>query len=440
MPLPFADRRDAGRRLAAALARWRGRRPLVLALPRGGVPVGDEVARALEGELDVLVVRKVGAPGHEELALGALGPDGVVVWNHPELRTLGLVERDIAPTVARERRELERRLAAFRGRRPPPDVAGRVVIVVDDGIATGATARAALRWLRGRGASEVVLAVPVASPDAVATLSREADEVVVAEPADDLGAVGAAYEDFAQVEDAEVVATLRGATPSAAAAPAPSVARAVRVGVRGTVLDGDLTVPSGATAVVVFAHGSGSGRGSPRNRAVARVLEEAGLATLLVDLLDAQEAARDERTACHRFDVALLGARVVGVVDALAGAAATSSLRIGLFGASTGAAAALLAAAERPREVGAVVSRGGRPDLVPSSVLASVQAPTRLVVGGLDAEVLALHHVVLGRLRCPHRLDVVPGASHLFEEPGTLERVAVLARDWFLEHLRPRRG
>ena len=211
--------------------------------------------------------------------------------------------------------------------------------------------------------------------------------------------------------------------------------RAVEIPADGVRLAGDLVVPPAARGIVVFAHGSGSGRFSPRNRAVAEVLARAGLATLLMDLLTEQEEAVDLRTRHLRFDIGLLGRRVVATVDWLASEPSTSELPVGCFGASTGAAAALIAAAERPARVGAVVSRGGRPDLA-GDALRRVRAPTLLIVGGNDPEVLRLNEEALAALSGEARLEVVPGAGHLFEEPGALERVALLARDWFLRHLR----
>ena len=203
----------------------------------------------------------------------------------------------------------------------------------------------------------------------------------------------------------------------------------------GVQLAGDLVVPPHARGVVVFAHGSGSGRFSPRNRAVAAVLNQAALATLLLDLLTAEEEAIDLRTGHLRFDVVLLGRRVIATVDWTASDVTAKHLPVGCFGASTGAAAALIAAAERPERVGAVVSRGGRPDLA-GEALPRVTAPTLLFVGGNDPEVLQLNQQALAALAGEARLEIVPGATHLFEEPGALERVAALARDWFLQHLR----
>jgi putative phosphoribosyl transferase len=200
-------------------------------------------------------------------------------------------------------------------------------------------------------------------------------------------------------------------------------------------LEGNLTLPEGTHGVVLFAHGSGSGRHSPRNRFVAGVLNEAGLATLLLDLLTADEEAIDAYSAHYRFDVGLLAERLSGAADWLTAERYTAALPIGCFGASTGAAAALMAAAERPDRVRAVVSRGGRPDLA-GEALPRVQAPTLLIVGGNDIPVIALNEQAFDRLRTPRKeLHIVPGATHLFEEPGALDEVARLAAAWFTRYL-----
>lgn len=208
----------------------------------------------------------------------------------------------------------------------------------------------------------------------------------------------------------------------------------VAVRTKDAVLDGMLSVPSHTKGIVVFAHGSGSSRFSQRNRYVAQVLNKAGLATLLFDLLTSQESDIDEVTGAFRFDIPLLAARLADTVDWLASADAARGLPIGLFGASTGAAAALIAASERPERVRVVVSRGGRPDLA-GTALGRVHAPTLLIVGSRDPEVLALNEQAARRLSCEHALRIVHGATHLFEEPGTLEAVARLATDWFIRHL-----
>lgn len=203
-------------------------------------------------------------------------------------------------------------------------------------------------------------------------------------------------------------------------------------------LEGDLTIPQAARGVVLFAHGSGSSRHSPRNQMVARQLNAAGLGTLLMDLLTPNEEAIELQGGMRRFDIDLLVERLVHALDWLTVTQRTSALPIGLFGASTGAAAALVAAAMRPLVVRAVVSRGGRPDLA-GSALPQVRAPTLLIVGGNDEQVIALNRQAYAQLSCEKRLDIVPGATHLFDEPGTLEQVAQLATEWFLRHLqRPR--
>src|SRR5215217_1683401 len=212
--------------------------------------------------------------------------------------------------------------------------------------------------------------------------------------------------------------------------------RKVRVSAGPVTVEGSLGIPNSAGGVVLFAHGSGSGRHSPRNRYVARVLREANLATLLIDLLTEDEEEVDLRTTRLRFDIGLLARRLVGATDWLVQNPDTEQLRIGYFGASTGAGAALVAAAERPDEVGAIVSRGGRPDLA-GDALPLVKAPTLLIVGGNDEPVIGMNEEALARMRAVKRLQIVPGASHLFEEPGALEEVARLATVWFARHLGP---
>jgi putative phosphoribosyl transferase len=215
--------------------------------------------------------------------------------------------------------------------------------------------------------------------------------------------------------------------------------RIIAVQVGDATLEGALVVPADARAVVLFAHGSGSSRHSPRNRYVADDLHAGRLGTLLVDLLTSSEESVDLATKELRFDIELLAERLAGAILWLSREETTRHLPIGLFGASTGAAAALVAAARMPDRVGAVVSRGGRPDLAGAD-LPSVTAPTLLIVGGNDDVVIALNRRAMNQMRAPVRLEIVPGATHLFEEPGTLEAVARLARDWFVDHLRDAAG
>ncbi|MEZ2127193.1 MULTISPECIES: dienelactone hydrolase family protein [unclassified Sinorhizobium] len=210
----------------------------------------------------------------------------------------------------------------------------------------------------------------------------------------------------------------------------------VHVSAGPVTLEGNLSLPVDARGLVLFAHGSGSSRHSPRNRHVAKRLNDANLATLLIDLLTAEEEPIDQVTAELRFNLELLSNRLIHATDWLAASGDTSTLRLGYFGSSTGAGAALMAAAERPDQAAAVVSRGGRPDLA-AAALPRVRAPTLLVVGGADTQVIALNRSALAALHCEKKLAIVPGATHLFEEPGALDQVADLAIQWFLSHLTP---
>jgi putative phosphoribosyl transferase len=440
----FRDRTDAGRRLADHLltlphAVGRGDDVVVLGLPRGGVPVAAVVARALGAPLDVIVVRKLGVPWQPELAMGALGEGGVLVLDQRVLRATGVGQEELAEVERREAGELAARARRLRGDRPPVPLAGHTALVVDDGVATGSTALAACKVARERGARSVVLAVPVAPPESLPVLRTVADDVVALQTPEQLVAVGEWYADFTATTDEQVRALLAGAPhpagPARGSAAAADRAGPVRddevlVDADGVVLPGHLSVPARARGVVVFAHGSGSSRHSPRNLAVARALGRAGLGTLLLDLLSPLE----EADRANVFDVELLARRLSGATRWLRAQPGLGGLGVGWFGASTGAAAALRAAAEPDADVHAVVSRGGRPDLA-GDALAGVRAPTLLVVGGHDEQVLALNRRAQQELRCANELVIVPGATHLFEEPGALDAVAALARGWFLEHL-----
>ena len=430
---------DAGRQLAARLHHLHGHDVVVVGLPRGGVPVALEVARALGAPLDVIVVHKLGVPFQPELGMGAIGEGGVRVINDDVVRLASVTDAEMAAVEQRERAELERRALRFRGDRPRQPLAGRTVVVVDDGIATGSTARAACQVARAEGATRVVLAVPVAPADWTARLGSDADEYVCVDTPQWFMSIGEFYADFSQTSDEEVIACLElGAT--AGEAPAMVAATAdeaddpsgrddeVEVHVGPVVLGGHLTIPEDATGIVVFAHGSGSSRHSPRNRYVASVLNQARLGTLLFDLLTVDE----ELDRANVFDINLLGRRLVDVTGWLRNEPDAAALPIGYFGASTGAAAALWAAAEPDVPVTAVVSRGGRPDLA-GRRLRDVQAPTLLIVGGDDD--IVINREAQTHLRCENRLDIVPGATHLFEEPGTLQAAAERARDWFTSHL-----
>ena len=446
--MPFIDRDQAGKLLGDRLTRVAVSDPVVLALPRGGVPVGARVAQAIDAPLDIIVVRKLGVPYQPELAMGAIGEDGVRVMDDDVVTATGVSSAEIAGVEERERAELERQVARYRATRPRIPLPGRTAVVVDDGIATGSTARAACLVARAHGASRVIVAAPVASRQSVALLGEVADEVIALEQPEPFYAVGQWYLDFQQTPDDAVLSLLRDSPrreePSAVGAhQAPRLApvpddppdppdrfREVDIDLADVRLAGTVTLPAEALGMVVFAHGSGSSRHSPRNRFVARVLNRVGLATLLFDLLTPEEEVQRSNV----FDVALLGGRLGKVTDWLAQLPEAGGLAIGYFGASTGSAAALWAAADAPGRIGAVVSRGGRPDLA-GAHLARVVAPTLLIVGEQDHAVLELNRRAQAELSCENRLVTVPHATHLFEEPGTLQVAADLATNWFLEHL-----
>jgi len=473
------DRTDAGRHLARSLERLRGSDMVVLGLPRGGVPVAFEVARALGAPLDVIVVRKLGVPYQPELAMGAIGEGGIRVSNDEVIRRGGITAQEIAAVEKRERADLDQQAGTFRAGRPHVDLAGRTAVVVDDGIATGSTARAACQVARQMGAKEVVLAVPVGAPESIESLRNVCDEVVCLYSPDFFIAVGTFYDDFRHISDREVIDLLarafdavqlaaatstatprgrpaaRGDTPEAGSEPAPDQEeQGHRFATRsspetagppqrdepvelhvadGTItLAGHLTLPANAIGTVVFVHGSGSSRHSPRNRFVAGRLNEAGLGTLLFDLLTPDE----ELNRANVFDIQALAARLADVTSWLREQPGELHKALGYFGASTGAAAALWAAAEHEAHIDAVVCRGGRPDLAETR-LAEVRSPTLLIVGSRDEIVLGLNRQAQQQMQCETRLGIVPGATHLFEEPGALQTVTRLARDWFTGHFGP---
>lgn len=445
--MQFHDRREAGRVLADRLSEYSNRSDVVvLGLPRGGVPVAFEVAQSLGAPLDVLVVRKLGLPGHEELAMGAVARGGVRIINHELVQHLGVPTSVIETVVRAETNELERREQTYRESTTAPQLRNRTVIIVDDGLATGASMRAAIDAVRRQSPRKIVVAVPVAAESTHDELSAEVDDVVCVLTPEPFISVGHWYETFDQTSDDEVRRYLAAAARTQRLVPSVESSHAppsqndfseydIRVLINGVSLAGSLVVPEHATGVVLFAHGSGSSRFSPRNQYVARRLNEAGIATLLIDMLTAAEEKIDARTARLRFDIHLLAERLFHTTDWIRRHRRISELPIGYFGASTGAAAALVAAAQRT-DVTAIVSRGGRPDLA-GDALRQVQSAVLLLVGGADIEVLQLNREAHRQLLHTRHseLQIVPGATHLFEEPGALEDVADRAVQWFADHL-----
>jgi putative phosphoribosyl transferase len=447
----FRDRVDAGRRLGQQLSRFRGEDVIILGLPRGGVPVAAEVAKALNAPLDVIVVRKLGVPFRPEVAMGAIGEGNARVLDKRVISLAGTTEDDLR-TVERDARALlKSRVERYRRARPRLELTGKTALIVDDGMATGSTARVACQVARQLGTATIILAVPVAPAHLLETLAGP-DQVVSLISAHDFQAVGQYYRDFSPTADEEVVQLLdalarrdstsgkstggksTGGKSTSGGGQDAAVDQDVEIPAAALTLQGDLHMPGHCEAVVVFAHGSGSSRYSPRNRYVASILQDAGLGTLLLDLLTrAEEADRG-----NVFDIPLLAQRLTAATRWLASHYGLS-MRIGYFGASTGAPAALWAAADAGSQVGAIVSRGGRPDLAGPRV-AAVRAPTLLIVGAADTQVLALNRAAINEMRGPTRLEIVPGATHLFEEPGTLAQAAKLAAGWFARYLLPARN
>ena len=434
----FIDRTEAGRRLAERLSAFASDDVVVLGLPRGGVPVAAEVAKHLRAPLDVILVRKLGVPTHPELAMGAIGEDGVCIVNDEVIDVARVAPSELLAVEAKERIELERRAELLRSHRSRVDLKGKIALIIDDGLATGSTAMAACEVARAHGAKHVVMAVPVAPIDAAARLKRHADEFVCVETPTRFNAVGAHYLNFAAVSDDQVVEILDDYRPDIGEVQVPHIESAghggwsqeVLIPIAGTPLPGRLEIPENPIGLVLFAHGSGSSRHSPRNTYVAEVLNRAHIGTLLFDLLSRDE----ERDRTNVFDITLLARRLHGATEWVRSHPQLASLPIGYFGASTGAAAALVAATFPSAAITAVVSRGGRPDLA-NGRLGLVRAPTLLIVGGEDHVVLTLNRAAEAQLECESKFVVVPGATHLFEEAGTLEQAADEARKWFEHHM-----
>jgi putative phosphoribosyl transferase len=452
----YKDRQEAGQTLATLVREYAGRKDLVvLGLPRGGIPVAYEVAKALRVPLDAFLVGKLGFPGQEELALGAVTSGGVRIVNPELVRLAGLSEKELDTLARRRLAVLERKESEYRRGRPSMPLYDRTVLLVDDGAATGSSMRAAIMGLRRMDVAGIVAALPLASSQALEDIAREADEVICPLVPEPFHAVGAWYYDFTQItheEAAELLDRAREwlapgmagesaadpdpATEASAPGPAsrPKLQPDIRIPAGRITLSADLALPADPKGLVLFSHGSGSGRHSPRNMQVAASLNRDGFATLLMNLLTTEEESADRKSGAYRFDVGLLAGRLVETTRWIMANPRLADLKLGYFGASTGAAAALIAAAKLPGHVAAVVSRGGRPDLA-GATLTEVEAPTLLIVGGADEAVLEVNREAMDALRCEKKLDIVPGATHLFEERGALEQVARLAGDWFKSHL-----
>ncbi len=411
----FKNRESAGKQLAVEVSRFVQADALVLALPRGGVPVAWEIAKDLDLAMDLLLVKKIAAPEAPEFAIGAVAEDDPPIWSRENLGQFELSQAELNELLKGVQRKILRQRASWCGEYMRYKVRGRQVILVDDGLATGLTMRAAVSHVRRHGARQVVVAVPVAAKSAKREFKDIADEIVILETPEDFSSVGRWYDDFAQVADAEVTAIV--------AESRARVSPSLTIPINGFDLPADLAVPKGAKGIILFAHGSGSSRRSPRNQYVAKALNQAGFATLLFDLLTPQEATSHTQV----FAIPLLAERLIGASRWARQQKPLASLPMLYFGASTGAAAALVAAAQSP-EVSGVVSRGGRPDLA-GEALKQVGCPVLLVVGGNDQVVIELNKQAQRDLKLS-QLFIVPEATHLFAEPGALDSVIEVVQTW----------
>lgn len=427
----FLDRVDAGRHLAAATRHLDADQPVVLGVPRGGVAVAAEISQALGAPLDVLVVGKLGVPGQPDLVMGAVGEDEVTVVNDNVVRVAGVSSKEFATVLSRAQGELGERVCRLRAGRRGMALAGRTVIVVDDGVATGVSARTACRIARARGARRVVLAVPVGAADSIAWLRREAteiDEVICLDALEDFGAIADGYADFPETTDDEVIGLLEwhGCRDEAAD---PGDER-VLVAAGRACLPGRLAIPSEAAGIVVFVEDFAGTRPSARGEFMVDALHRARLGTLCVDL----RTPAEEFFGPNVVDVPLLARRLGEATDWLRRRPMISELPVGYLGTGFGAAAALSAAARPVGQVRAVVSSGGLPHLA-GRLLPSVRAAILLIVGGQDQRTLDLNRQAQHELTCENRLVVIPGAAPPLDDPAAMRSSADLAREWFTAHL-----
>jgi putative phosphoribosyl transferase len=450
------NRSSAARDLARALLKYR-KQPnvVVLAVACGGVPVAAGIARELHAPLDLMLVHKLGTPAHGEVAMGAVASGGVRLVNRQIVRALEVSPQELECMAARVGTELEQCLAGFRGTRGLPALEDRCVILVDDGVSTGSTMQAAIAALRARAPARIVAAVPVGPVEAISQLRREADEVVCLATPTPFGSIGRWYEEFPEVSAEEVRRLLAerwdeeerrasagcvrprqvypepiAQTPTARVRSASSVRLHSGTGL----LEGTLVVPDPVQGLIVVVKGSAADPFNSRACAFAELLEEHGYATLQFNFLGTDEERADPVRDEVRSDVAQIAERLGRVLDWVAHEPHVQELPVGIFATSVGVAAALRLTAERPAAAAAIVSLSGRPELA-GAFITKVTAPVLYLLGGHDERALALNVEAAVRMRTPHRVEVVPGAGALFDEPGKLAQAATHAAAWFERHL-----
>lgn len=421
----FTDRTDGAAKLVEKLKNIDKKNTIVLALPRGGVPVADIIASKLGLEFDILSVKKIGFPANPELALGAVTEDGAIYINDTIRKMSGLSEKELDVLIKKNQELAVNKSRYFRFGKEGISVKGKNVIIVDDGIATGATIEACINQVKRVGARKIMIAVPVAPKDILEKLLHQVDEIFVLETPSPFVSVSKWYENFDQVYDTEVREIFEKHQEKF-----ETIEEIMDLG--EIKLKAKVSKVIDNKAWIIFVHGSGSSRLSERNNQVAKVLNKGGLSTLLFDLLTLKE----DSVESNRFNIELLKKRLVLAINWLVNSEYYDpSTPIGLFGASTGAAAAIKVAAQfKDFPIYAVVCRGGRPDLADRDELRDVTIPTLLIIGGMDYQVLELNKKAYEQL--PNsEIQLIAGATHLFEESGTMESVSELTKEWFLDKL-----
>ena len=410
----FTDRVTAGKLLVERLRHLQRDDVVVLGLPRGGVPVAAEVARGLGCPLDVILVRKLGLPWQRELAFGAIGEDGVTVLNDDIVRSSGLTSVEIERVEEHELVELERRAHEYRHLHERVPIRGKTAVIVDDGIATGATAKAACAVARGAGAAHVVVAVPVAPAGWESGFVGEADEQMSLFAPADFGSVGYFYDSFEPISDEEVMALLLSSSGAVTETDVHEV-------MGGVAVDAHLVVAPASRAVALFIHGSGSSRASARNLAVSRLLADAGISGVLVDV-------PTDGPGGDALDLSSVVSRLSDISRWISQTSRFAGLPLVLVGSSSGAALAIATAVSLRGSVPvtAVISRGGNLAAV-MEVLGEVEFPVLMIVGSKDSLTREQNARACSVIGPTCRLEIVDGASHLFADAGTLETAGRLA-------------
>lgn len=448
--MPFDDRRDAGRRLASALAYVDAEDLLVVALPNGGVVVGDEIARALGAPLDVLAVHPLTLPEDDQTPIGAIGPGGARFLDIDQLNRLDPPEGELEAMIAEAEEAVEATARRLRGSSTPLELRGRTVILATDAIQSGAKARLAIRILRSQGPKRLILAVPVAANPALSATRDEVDAQVFLVAPEQIDRMEDWYRTLPRVSEADVHDVLEAARarlreagqpamppPEVEVRPAEPLSQTnIEVDLGDTQLEALLGIPAKATGLILVAPDGGASRYSPRGQHLAEALREAGLATLQVDLLTPAEAAEDARSQRYRYDLGLMADRLIDVAGWAAGHSRTRMLPLGLLGTGTAAAIGLLAARQRPDRLRAVACLEGHLEMV-QGALPEVQVPVLMLSSDLSPSAQSAARRAMEALGGPVDHQTIAAHGDLLEDPEALDAAAEAAGSWFVEHLAP---